>query len=234
MGGSCCVMDNSFGDFFRDLFCSDSPCGYHPRQVKTTSHAKKTADELAEMRSKAEESTKKSEKKILGYVEKYMERLLNDVEAANKKKFGGRELNINIDGIRAKNDALKREVIGFMATSMSDRLVETDPELSLILQEPDDKKRHKSFDTFYKRIRDDAIDKLADKISQTVKSQQAMIEKEITSRLNEVDIAMNRAETSYIKMQQAKYEGEEIVAKDRANHLYAHELAEILLETVNE
>lgn len=234
MGGGCCVMDNFVGDLFKDLFCSDSPCGYHPRQVKTASHAKETADDFAELISKAEKSTKKSEQKILVCVEKSMERLLNEMEDANKKKFGGRELNINIDGIRAQNDALKREVIGFMGAYMSSHLVQTDPELSLILKEPDDKKRHKNFDTFYKRIRKDAIGKLADKISQTVKSQQAVIEKEITSRLNEVDAEMKEAETSYIKMQQAKYEGEESVAKDRANHLYAHELVEILLETVNE
>lgn len=234
MGGGCCVMDNPVGDFFRDLFCSDSGCGYHPRQVKTASHAKKVADELAEMQRKMGESSQKSEQKILDCVEKSMEKLLKEVEEVNKKKIGGKELNIDIDGIKAKNNALKKEVIGFMVSSINNRLVLTDPELSVILKEKDDKTRAKNFDAFCKRIRSYAIDKLADKISQTVKNQQAMIEKEINSRLEEVDAMMKKSETAYLAMQDAKVKGEESEAEERIKHAYAYELADILLETVNE
>lgn len=234
MGGGCCVMDNAVGDFFRDLFCSDSGCGYHPSQVKTASHAKKVADELAAMKTKMDESNKKSEQKILGYVEKSMEKLLKEVEEVNNKKFGGKELNIDIDGIKAKNNVLKNEVIGFMESSINNRLVMTDPELSVILNEENDKTRGKNFDDFCKRIRGEAIEKLADKISQTIKSQENMIENEIKSRLEEVDSMMKESEAAYLNMQNAKDIGEEEVAEERAKNIYAYEVADILLETVNE
>ena len=60
--------------------------------------------------------------------------------------------NINISGIRANNEDLKKEVNGYIGNIIDERLVLTDKELSVILGERDDSKRKKNFDAFCKRV----------------------------------------------------------------------------------
>ena len=60
--------------------------------------------------------------------------------------------NINISGIRANNEDLKKEVNGYIGNIIDERLVLTDKELSVIFEERDDNKRKKNFDAFCKRV----------------------------------------------------------------------------------
>ena len=56
--GNCCVMNNAVGDFFRGIFGGDrGGCGYHPGPSENELHAKKIADELAEMKENIRKSS---------------------------------------------------------------------------------------------------------------------------------------------------------------------------------
>lgn len=62
--GNCCIMNNPIRDFFEDLFdTGGGGCGYHPSSTETEEHAKKIANELAEMKEKMRESSEEDEKK---------------------------------------------------------------------------------------------------------------------------------------------------------------------------
>ncbi len=245
MGGGCCIGDNPFfqmikdgataiGDAISGIFCSDSGCGYHPRQVNNADDARNVANEIAEIQKKQEGPIKKDEEKILGYLEKSLDRLLREVERVNSKAYGGKTLYLNIKGIREQQEKLRNEVIGFMSSEMNKRLVPTDKEFSLLLQNPNDEERGKAFDSFYKEVRSASIKTLSEKIQQTMKKQQKMIEEEVLDRLNEIDSAMQKKEDDYRAILQSKEKAEKTVAEERAKHVYAYELSDILLETVNE
>ena len=69
MGGCCvtnCCIGDSIKNFFSNIFGSGSGggCGYHPGPSETEEHAKKIADELAEM---VENMSKISEEKERNY-----------------------------------------------------------------------------------------------------------------------------------------------------------------------
>lgn len=185
--GGCCVMNNAIGDFFRDIFGDNSGgCAYSPGPSETEAHAKKIADELAEMKEHIRKSSEKNEKMIINNISEAMEELIVTLEKINNNKYGGKNLNINIDGIRKSIESLKKKIIGFIGDFMDDRLVLTDKELSIILEERDDQKRKINFDAFCKKIKGQALDFLIDMIKVTVRQQEKLIRKEIESRLNEV------------------------------------------------
>lgn len=231
--GNCCVMNNAVGDFFRnigDIFSSSGGCGYHPGPSETEAHAKKIADELAVMKEKIRKSSEKDEQKIITYINKSMDELIKMLENINKKKFGEKSLNINIDGIRKKNDDLQKEVVGHIGNIMEDRLVLTDKELSVILEERDDKKREKNFDAFCVRIKNQALKGLSDKIESTVRKQEDMIRKEIKLRLNEVDKSMKAATEAYAEIVNIKEKDESKMEEARIKYIYQYELTELLLD----
>lgn len=63
MGGGCCVSNHPILDFLSDLFCSDSCCvGHASGPSESELHAKKVANELAEMKERSNESSSKTEK----------------------------------------------------------------------------------------------------------------------------------------------------------------------------
>ena len=65
MGGGCCVSNHPILDFLSDLFCSDSCCvGHASGPSESELHAKKVANELAEMKERSNESSSKTEKNI--------------------------------------------------------------------------------------------------------------------------------------------------------------------------
>lgn len=228
--GNCCVMNNVVGDFFRDIFGGSGGCGYHPGALETEAHAKKIADELATMKESIRESSKKKEKEIIDYINKSMDDLIKLLEGVNQKQFGGKSLNINISGIRTNNDDLKKEVVGYIGNIMDDRLVLTDKELSVILEERDDEKRGKNFDSFCKRIQKQALDGLSTKIESTVRKQEEMIRCEIESRLNEVDRNAKAATKAYMDIVAVKEKDESKMAETQIGYLYQYEIAEILLD----
>lgn len=233
--GNCCVMNNVVGDFFRDIFGgSGGGCGYHPGPSETELHAKKIADELAAMKESIRKSSEKKEQEIIDYINRSMNDLLNMLEEINKKQYGGKSLNINIKGIRDNNESLKREVVGYIGNYMDERLVLTDSELSIILEERDDNKRNKNFDSFCKKIQNKALDGLKDKIETTVRKQETMIRREIEARLNEVDKNMKAATSAYTDIVRAKEENETEMEETRIKYIYKHGVLDVLLDQLGD
>lgn len=229
--GNCCVMNNAVGDFFRDIFStSGGGCGYHPGPSETEEHAKKIADELAVMKEDIRNSSEKNERNMINYIDKSMKELIQILENINKEKFGGKSLNINIKGIKEKNEDLKKEVIGYIGNVMEERFVLTDPELSIILEERDDEKRGKNFDAFRKKLEKQALVGLSKKIEDTVRKQEMMIRKEIEARLNEVDKNMKDATEIYMEIVSIKEKDESKMEHTQIKYMYKYTLADILFE----
>lgn len=236
----CCIMDNPIGDFFRDvgdfvssIFCSDSGCSYHPRETKTASDAMEVANELADIKAKTRERTSMVEKGLMDFMDSGTNEIIDEIERHNVDDFDGKSLNINIKGIRQKNEALKKDVIGHFGDDIDKRLVQTDKELSLILKEKDDKKRKRNFDDFVKRVYDDAFANLKKQIEKTVNEQRETIEQEIKTRLEEVNKSMSTAENSYNEILAKKEKNEDMAAK-QINIMYENELFSILGELAEE
>ena len=145
--GDCCVMDNPIGDFFKDIF-DGGGCGYHPGPSENEAHAKKIADELAKMKEKIRTSSEKIEKEFIEDIQHSMSSLVVELRSINEQTYSGKQLNLNIKALQQKNEELKKEVIGHIGNVMDDRLVLTDKELSIILEERDDDKRGKNFDAY--------------------------------------------------------------------------------------
>lgn len=228
--GNCCIMDNVVGDFFRNIFGESGGCSYHPGPSETEAHAKKIADELAAMKESIRESSEEKEKEIIDYINKSMNDLIQLLEDVNREQFGGKSLNINISGIRVNNEDLKKEVVGSIGNVMDERLVLTDRELSLILEERNDKKRNKNFDSFCERVQRQALDALSKKIESTVREQEDMIRREIESRLNEVDRKMESATKAYTDIVDVKEKDELKMAETQIKYIYQYGLTDILLD----
>lgn len=228
--GNCCIMDNAVGDFFRNIFGESGGCSYHPGPSETEAHAKKIADELAAMKESIREASEEKEKEIIDYINKSMNDLIQLLEDVNREQFGGKSLNINISGIRVNNEDLKKEVVGSIGNVMDERLVLTDRELSLILEERNDKKRNKNFDSFCKRVQKQALDALSKKIESTVREQEDMIRREIESRLNEVDRKMESATKAYTDIVDVKEKDELKMAETQIKYIYQYGLTDILLD----
>lgn len=234
----CCIMDNPIGDFVRDVkdaivdFFSP-PCDYHPRNVTSTSDAVDVSNELAEIKENTRIHTSEIEKKIIDFMDNGTNEIIAEIEKHNVDDFGGKSLNINIKGIRQKNEALKKDVIGHFGDDIDKRLVQTDKELSLILKEKDDKKRKRNFDDFVKRVYDDAFANLKKQIEKTVNEQRETIEQEIKTRLEEVNKSMSTAENSYNEILAKKEKNEDMAAK-QINIMYENELFSILGELAEE
>ncbi len=213
----------------KDIFSGSSSSGYSPRASKTAAHAKSNADMLAELKAETRSATEKKEKKILEYINESMDKLLETLGEINQQDFGGKRLNINVKEMQNKNDDLKKEVVGFIGNYMDGRLVLSDPELSKILNESDDKKRKKKFDAFYIQLQGQAVDKLKSKIEITVHKQEEMIRKEIQNRMTEVDKNMQEATTAYEEILRMKEEQEDsMIEEKQIQYCYQYELSAIL------
>ena len=226
--GDCCVMDNRIGNFFRDLF-GGSSCGYYPSQSATEAHAEKIANELAEMNEQVKNSSMKAEEDIISYINRSTDNLLTELDKLGKREFGGKRLNLDIAEIRAENARMTNDVKGSVSRVMTDRLVETDPELSAILAEQDDKKRKKLFDEFVNRVQKTAILNLRDAIEKTVKAQSAMVEKVILDRVSEAEDGLKRATESYERALQSVRKGKEAAWQDQIDNMYLYELSDTLI-----
>lgn len=230
--GNCCVMDNPVGDFFRNIFSCSEGCGYHPGPSKDELHAKKIADELAAMKETTRKSTEKKESELIDYINSSMNNLLDELETLNEQDFGGRSLNLNIGGIKAKNDMLKSQVKGHIGRALDERLVLTDRELSIILEEKDDKKRGKRFDEFVVRVKQNAVKSLRVTIERTVDQQKQLIQSEIEARLNEINSSLDRIEHEYTDALNNRSQGGTTSEKKQLECIYKTELLELLLEQV--
>lgn len=211
-------------------FFGGTSSSYSPQASATASHSKSNADMLAEMKAEVREKTEEKEKQILAFVNQSIDVLLKELKRVNGEEFGGKSLNINMEEIERKNDALRKEVIGFVGSYMDSHLVLSDHDMAEILKELDDKKRKKQFDAYYKKLQGEAIDELKRKVEKTVHEQEKLIRDVIQNRLVEVDKNMQAATDTYeeIRQMKEKQESEEI-EKKQIMYCYQHDLAEILL-----
>lgn len=232
--GNCCVMNNPVGDFFRGLFCSDTGCGYHPGPSETELHAKKIADELAEMKAHIRVSTEEDENELLDYINRSMDSFLKELQGLNQKTFGGKSLRIDIEGIKKEKERLKGQVKGHIGDVMDQRLVQTDKELSLILEEKDDKKRAKNFDQFVEKIKRQALESLQNEIRKTVKAQSDVVAREIKARIKEVENTLNETNRAYSEILRAKETGGIQQEEQQIKYMYCCELYSLLFEQMGE
>lgn len=223
----CCVMDNWLGNLF-----SSGGCGYHPGPSSDELHAKKIADELAAMKEKQRQSTEKAEGEIIDYINRSMNSLIKELRDLNNQKFGGKTLQLNLKAIAEKNEELKKETVGHIGDLMDERLVLTDKELSVILNERDDKKRNKNFDNFCRKLQKQSLASLKSKVEETVNKQTDMIKKEIDTRLREVNSSMSAALEAYTEILELKKKDEEKLEAAQIRYMYMCGVCDIILDEV--
>lgn len=229
--GDCCVMDCGFCCVFD--FCSDSGCGYHPTNNDTVDHSKKIADELAEMKSRAHEDGEKIGNEAFSDINQFMSQFVTYLKKINEGTYGGKRLNIKIDIIEREFEKLRQEVTNFVGNRMDDRLVLTDRELSLILEEKDDDERAKNFDSFYKKIHRKAVLDLSEKIEEVISKQFAIVDSEIRERLTEVDASMKKALNEYEQAERLKKENSAELTRKKIDSMYTVTVADFLLNELD-
>lgn len=230
MGGGCCVGNHPILDFFSDLFCSDSCCvGNAPKSSEPEKHAKIIAEELAEMKEKSGKSSSETEEKIMHYINRSMDSFMIEINKINQQDFFGEKLNINTEAIKEKNEQLNRQVVGCIGSVLNKRLVQTDKELSTILEERDAKKRKANFKEFVEKIKKQAINKLRIEIEKTVNAQSEVVSKEIKTRQKEVDTRMEETIKELTEIMEVKEKSESELKKKQVDYMYQSALCDLLL-----
>lgn len=227
-------MDNPVGDFFKDLFCSDCCVGYSPSRSDSDAHAKKIAEELAEMTKRSDEATEHTVEEVLSYLKRDIERLFKDLKSFNTKNYGGKKLNIDFRSIEQENKEMEARVKTLVGDMMRDRLVLTDPELALILEEKDDKKRAKNFEAFERKIRKAANDKLKEEIENIVRKQQDIISSAIENRLNELNGSVQRSDEAFQKILALKESDESALEEQKVQYIYQCGVCDLLLNEMDD
>ncbi len=233
MGGGCCVSNHPILDFLSDLFCSDSCCvGNSSGPSESEQHAKKVAEELAEMKEKSGKSSSEIEQKIMDNINSSMDSFLIEIDKINQQDFFGEKLNINTKVIREKNEQLNRQVVGCISSVLNTRLVQTDKELSTILEERDAKKRKANFEKFVEKIKKQAVNKLRIEIDKTVNAQSEVVSKEIKARQKEVDARMEESIRELTEIMEVKEKSESELKKKQVDYMYQSALCDLLLAEV--
>lgn len=233
MGGGCCVSNHPILDFLSDLFCSDSCCvGNSSGPSESEQHAKKVAEELAEMKEKSGKSSSEIEQKIMDNINSSMDSFLIEIDKINQQDFFGEKLNINTKVIREKNEQLNRQVVGCISSVLNTRLVQTDKELSTILEERDAKKRKANFEKFVEKIKKQAVNKLRIEIDNTVNAQSEVVSKEIKARQKEVDARMEESIRELTEIMEVKEKSESELKKKQVDYMYQSALCDLLLAEV--
>lgn len=234
MGGGCCVMDNPVGDFFKDLFCSDCCVGYSPSRSDSDAHAKKIAEEFAEMTKRSDEATEHTVEKALSYLKKDIEGLFKELKSLNAESYGGKKLNIDFRSIEQENKEMEARVKTLVGDMMRDRLVLTDPELALILEEKDDKKRAKNFEAFERKLRKAANDKLKEEMENIVRKQQDIISSAIEKRLNELNGSVQRSDEAFQKILALKKSDESALEEQKMQYIYQCGVCDLLMNEMDD
>ena len=229
--GDCCVIDCGFCCVLD--FCSDHGCSYHPVEKITVDHSKKIADELAEMKEKASKEGVQIGNEAFDNINVYMKQFLDHLKTINEGTYGGKQLNIKMDVIQREIDKLRDEVTGFIGERMDDRLVLSDSELSVILEERDDKKRKSNFDDFYRRVHKQAVIDLSKKIEEVIARQFSLVDTEIRNRLKEVDASMNEALAGYKETERLMEEKDAALASKQVECMYLVGISDILIDELN-
>ena len=162
-----------------------------------------------------------------------MSQFITYLKKINEGTYGGKKLNIKIDIIEREFEKLRQEVTSFVGKRMDDRLVLTDRELSVILEEKDDDERAKNFDSFYKKIHRKAVLDLSEKIEEVISKQFAIVDLEIRDRLKEVDMSMKIALSEYEQAEKLKKENSVEWARKNIDSMYKVTVADFLLNELN-
>lgn len=198
-----------------------------PSSCTTADHSKNIADELAEAKEKFRVKSEELETKVIDSLNLSMNQFLLQIEKINSQDFGGRSLNLNIEEIKRQNEDLKKEVVGTFSDYLDNRFVLTDSELSVILEETNDKKRDKKFKKFQSKVFARAIDKLTEKLEKTIAKQKKMIRDKFQNRLDEVDKKIHSAMKTYNDILNTKsLKGD--MGVEQIKNIYKYELAYIL------
>ena len=241
MGSGCCVMDNpvgnlarGIGDALHDLFCSDCCVGYSPSRSDSEEHAKKIAEDFAKMTKQSDKATERTVEKLLPYLNEDIERLLKDLESLNTQSYGRKKLNIDFRSIEQENKEMEARVKTLVGDMMRDRLVLTDPELALILEEKDDKKRAKNFEAFERKLRKAANDKLKEEMENIVRKQQDIISNAIEKRLNELNGSVQRSDEAFQKILALKKSDESALEEQKMQYIYQCGVCDLLLNEMDD
>lgn len=233
-------MNNPIGDLgrrigeeLRNFFCSDCCVGYTPCRPDSEIHAEKIANELADMIKRVDENTQKSVGKILPYLSKDIDTLFLEIQHINEESFGGKKLNIDLKFIEQKNKEMNRQVKTLVGNMMRERLVLTDPELAVILDEKNDQKRSKNFEAFVRKLREKANAELVKELENIVRKQQESISLEITNRLKEIDHAAKRSDEAFKKTAELKQTNEPALEAEKAKWVYQHGVCDLILNEIN-
>ncbi|MDE7312360.1 MAG: hypothetical protein K2N87_12195 [Eubacterium sp.] len=184
------------------------------------------------MKEKIGESTSKQESIILDYINASMDTFMGEIEQLNKQSFGKESLNINTSAIKEKNEQLKRHVVGCVGNVMNMRLVQTDKELSTILEERDDKKRKKNFEKFIERIKKGALEKFKKEVEKTVHEQSKVVSDEINTRKKEVNRRLEESIEELTTIMEVKNQSNSELEKKQIGYMYQSSLCELILSEV--
>ena len=232
--GNCCVANCGFcciGDFHSCGNCCVGNCGDKPISHKTAEedHTAMINNELAEMRKRSATDAKKQEEDIITDTNESMTEFIKWIkEDVNKKKIGGKNLNINIDKIEELNKALEKKIVGFIGKRLDDKLVMTNSDVSTILAERNNAKRKKNFDEYYEARHREAIRELITEIETSVREQSAAIEREIQNRLNEINNNMAQETKAFEELKRIKAQEDSRLAEKQVEYMYYADLCDIM------
>ncbi len=219
--GFCCIFDS----------CSDHGCSYHPDyDDKTVENTVNTANELAEMRERANREGKELGEEVFQNINIYMNQFLEYLERINQGSYGGKQLNIDMDAINKDVHKMKKTVKEFIGDKINERLVLTDAELTAILEERDDQKRTRKFNDFYVQVHKGAVRDLIDYIQKVIAGEFNMVAMQIRNRLDEVEQSIQEARKSYKDAEQLKKAKSASLAEKQVEAMYRIALAEIMME----
>lgn len=168
----------------------------------------------------------------MDYINRSMDSFMIEIEKINQQDFFGEKLNINTKGIREKNEQLNNQVVGCISSVLNSRLVQTDKELSTILEERDEKKRKKNFSAFVEKVKKQALRKLRTEIEKTVKAQSEIVSKEIKTRQKEVDARMAESIKELTEIMEIKEKSESKLKKKQVDYMYQSALCDLILAEV--
>ena len=175
--------------------CSD--CGGKADRILKERHEKEVAEELARYREEEAKSSKVCEEEYIKIMNLAINEFIDMIEKYNHKKYGEKQLNINISKIKEKQNILNKEIIGYIGSTMNTRLVQTDPELSIILAEMDTQKRNKNFNAFINSVKAKALNKLKDRIVVVMQEIEKIVRVEVETRLREIEKSLENASVQY-------------------------------------
>ena len=237
--GDCCVANCGFCCVF-DCCIGKSNCcvGEHATPSSSSSskkhqeedHAAMIANELAEMRSRSASEARRQEEEVIAETNKTMEEFIKWIQDENKKQYGGRSLNINIERIKELNENLRKKIVGFIGKRLNDKIVDTNPEVSTILNERDNSKRKKNFDEFYQARMRDAIRELITAIETSVREQSDSIEREIQNRIKELNNTMTEETRALEDLKRLKEQENSRVAEKQVEYMYYINLCDIMYD----